>query len=271
MRIGLVCMVQTERRSRPGAASGQPARRSCMATAPLQSGFAEMSSSRLRQPALVQRRAVARDPGVDAQEVRVDQVQPVQLGRERAAAEEHADRGRVFELLYAGAQVAADEVTIGPREARPRRPHHVLRPGLRLDRPLAHEWRRGLVAADDRGPVALHHLVGDPAPTHRAGLVHEAGEEGVRLGVGDSLPGARRSRAHSSAVGPRHARTRSPEAAQPATSHQGAAPAPRWASDDRPRRAARPSLAAAAWTRRAMPRGRWAVQPPGRPARAEAP
>src|SRR5512141_428677 len=45
-----------------------------------------------------------------------------------------------------------------------------------LDRPLAH-----------RRPVALHHLVGDAAPQHRPALVHEAGEEGVCLVVGDSL------------------------------------------------------------------------------------
>src|SRR5690606_7433341 len=34
---------------------------------------------------------------------------------------------------------------------------------------------------------ALHHLVGDAAPQHRPALVHEAGEEGVRLVVRDSL------------------------------------------------------------------------------------
>jgi hypothetical protein len=47
--------------------------------------------------------------------------------------------------------------------------------------------RRLLVAASDRRPVALHHLVGDAAPQHRPALVHEAGEESVCLVVGDSL------------------------------------------------------------------------------------
>src|SRR5882724_9212959 len=44
-----------------------------------------------------------------------------------------------------------------------------------------------LVAAGDGRPVALHHLVGDATPQHRPALVHEAGEEGVCLVVGDSL------------------------------------------------------------------------------------
>src|SRR6267378_1030734 len=52
---------------------------------------------------------------------------------------------------------------------------------------LAHRRRRLLVAAGDRRPVALHHLVGDTAPQHRPALVHEAGEERVCLVVGDSL------------------------------------------------------------------------------------
>jgi hypothetical protein len=61
-----------------------------MATAPLRSGFAETSSSRrvLGSPALVQGRAVTGDPGVDEELVLVDQIQPVQLGRELAATEE---------------------------------------------------------------------------------------------------------------------------------------------------------------------------------------
>src|SRR6185312_3019210 len=53
--------------------------------------------------------------------------------------------------------------------------------------PLAHRRRRLLVAASDRRPVALHHLVGDAAPKHRPALVHEAGEEDVCLVVGDSF------------------------------------------------------------------------------------
>src|SRR4029434_3077930 len=43
------------------------------------------------------------------------------------------------------------------------------------------------VAAGARWPVALHHLVGDAAPQHRPALVHEEGEEGVCLVVGDSF------------------------------------------------------------------------------------
>src|SRR6185295_14217667 len=52
---------------------------------------------------------------------------------------------------------------------------------------LAHRRRRLLVAAGDRRPVALHHLVGDAAPQHRPALVYQAGEEGVCLVVGDSF------------------------------------------------------------------------------------
>src|SRR5918999_2583739 len=124
---------------------------------------------------------------MDEQLVLVDQIQPVQLGRELAATEEYAVRGRVLKPLYARAQVVGDVVAVGPREALSRRGHHVLRLGLQLGRPLAHR-RRGLrVAAGDRWPIALHHLVGDAAPQHRPALVHETGEEGVCLVVGDSL------------------------------------------------------------------------------------
>jgi len=59
---------------------------------------------------------VAGDPGVDEELVLVDQIQAVQLGRELAATEEHAGRGRVLELLLARAQVAGNVVVIGPRE-----------------------------------------------------------------------------------------------------------------------------------------------------------
>jgi hypothetical protein len=76
----------------------------------------QLEASRARQAALVQRRAVAGDPGVDEEPVLVDQVQPVQRGRELAAAEEHAGRGRVLERLHARAQVAGDVVAVGPRE-----------------------------------------------------------------------------------------------------------------------------------------------------------
>ena len=78
-------------------------------------------------------------------------------------------------------------VAVGPGEVLSRRGHHVLRLGLQLDRPVAHRWRCLRVAAGDRWPVALHHLVGDAAPQHRPALVHETGEEGVCLVVGDSF------------------------------------------------------------------------------------
>src|SRR6185369_5986654 len=49
--------------------------------------------------------------------------------------------------------------------------------------------RRGRVqvAAGDRRPRVLHHLVGDATPQHRPALVQEADEKGVRLVVGDSF------------------------------------------------------------------------------------
>src|SRR5580765_1387227 len=147
----------------------------------------QLEPSRAGQPALVQGRAVAGDPGVDEEPVLVDQIQPIQLGRELAATEEHAGWGGVLELLHTRAKVAGEVVAVGPREVLSRRRHHVLRLGIQLDRPLAHRRRRLLVAAGDRRPVALHHLVGDAAPQHRPALVHEAGEEGVCLVVGDSL------------------------------------------------------------------------------------
>src|SRR5881392_3678730 len=68
----------------------------------------QLEPSRTGQPALVQGRAVAGDPGMDEELVLVDQIQPVQFGRELAATEEHAGRDRVLELLHARAQVAGD-------------------------------------------------------------------------------------------------------------------------------------------------------------------
>jgi hypothetical protein len=58
----------------------------------------QFEPSRGGQSALVQGRAVASDPGVDEELVLVDQIQPVQLGRELAATEEYAGRRRVLEL-----------------------------------------------------------------------------------------------------------------------------------------------------------------------------
>lgn len=131
---------------------------------------------------------MAGDPGVDEELVLVDQIQPVQFGCELAATEEHAGRGRVLQLLHARAQVAGDVVAVRPREVRSRRRHDVLRLFLQFDRPLANRWRRLFVAAGDRRPVALHHLVGDATPQHRPSFVHETSEEIVCLVVGDSLP-----------------------------------------------------------------------------------
>src|SRR5688572_17167269 len=92
----------------------------------------QLEPPRAGQPALVQGRAVAGDPGMDEQFVLVDHIQPVQLGRELAATEQYAVWGRVLELLYARAQVVGDVVAVGPREVLSRRGHHVLRFGLQL-------------------------------------------------------------------------------------------------------------------------------------------
>src|SRR3954465_13645573 len=81
----------------------------------------QLELARAGQPALVQRRAVAGDPGVDQQLVLVDQIQPVQRGRELAATQENAARRRVLELLYASAQLAGDVMAVGPREVLSRR------------------------------------------------------------------------------------------------------------------------------------------------------
>jgi len=148
----------------------------------------QLESPGAGQPAPEQGRAVAGDPGVDEEYVLVDQIQSVQFGRELAATEEHAARHRVLEFVYTGAQIAGDVAAVAPREVLPRRRHHVLRLGLQLDRPLLHRRRRLGVAAGDRRPVALHHLVGDAAPQHRLALGHEAGEEGMCLVVDDSFP-----------------------------------------------------------------------------------
>jgi hypothetical protein len=68
----------------------------------------QLEPSPAGQPALVQGRAVAGDSGVDEQLVVVDQIQPIKLGRELAATEEHAIRGPVLEHLHARAKVAGD-------------------------------------------------------------------------------------------------------------------------------------------------------------------
>src|SRR5215468_4402843 len=160
-----------------------------MATAPLRSGFAETSSSRrvLSSPLWYR---VGPWPAIlgwtrnlysSIRSSRSSSVASLPVPRSTPAG--------VASLSFwtPVAQVAGDVVAVGPREVLSRRRHHVLRLGLQLDRPLAHRWRRFRVAAGDRRPVALHHLVGDATPQHRPALVHEAGEEGVRLVVSDSF------------------------------------------------------------------------------------
>lgn len=72
--------------------------------------------SRARQAVLVQSGAVAGDPGVNEELVLVDQIQPIQLGRKLAAAQEHARRGRILEILYGCSQITGDVVAIVPKE-----------------------------------------------------------------------------------------------------------------------------------------------------------
>ena len=147
----------------------------------------QLEPSRAGQPALVQGRAVAGDPGMDEQFVLVDQIQPVQLGRElplsRSTPSGVASLSfctpvrrspTMWWLLVHGKSFRVEDTTYFGF-------------GLQLDRPLAQRRRCLHVAAGDRWPVALHHLVGDAAPQHRPALVHEAGEEGVCLIVGDSF------------------------------------------------------------------------------------
>lgn len=130
---------------------------------------------------------MARDPGMDEELVFVDQIESVQFGRKLTATEEHAGRGRVLEPLYPDAQVAIDVSAMGPWEVRSGRRHDIFRLRLELNRPLAYRLRRFHVATGNRWPVALHHLVSDAAPEHRPVLVHEAGEENMRLIVGNPL------------------------------------------------------------------------------------
>src|SRR6188474_3209684 len=160
-----------------------------MATAPLRSGFAETSSSRRvlgsplwyrvgPWPAIL---GWTRNLYSSIRSSRSSSVASLPLPRSTPAG--------VASLSFCTPvrRSPANVVAVGPREVLSRRRHHVLRLGLQLDRPLAHRRRRLLVAAGDRRPVALHHLVGDAAPQHRPALVHEAGEEGACLVVGDSL------------------------------------------------------------------------------------
>src|SRR5690606_24319457 len=154
-----------------------------MATAPLRSGFAETSSSRrvLGSPLWYR---VGPWPTIlgwtrnlysSIRSSRSSSVASLPLPRSTPAGVAS------LTLLHPRAEVASDMVAVGPRKVCSRRRHHVLRLGLQLDRPLSYRWRRLLVAASGRRPIALHHLVGDMAPQHRPGLVHEPGEEGVGL------------------------------------------------------------------------------------------
>lgn len=127
----------------------------------------QLEPSRAGHPALIEGRAVAGDLGVHQKLILVDQIQPVQFGRELAATQDHAGRGRVLEPLHARAQVAGDVVAVGPWEGLSRRRHHIFRLGLQLDRPLAYRRRRRLVASGECRPVALHHLVGYATPQHQ--------------------------------------------------------------------------------------------------------
>src|SRR5690606_5676693 len=68
----------------------------------------ELEPTRAEQPTLVERRAVACDPRVDEEPILIDQIQPIQRGRQLAATEKHAGRGRVLELLHARAQVPVE-------------------------------------------------------------------------------------------------------------------------------------------------------------------
>ncbi len=44
------------------------------------------------------------------------------------------------------------------------------------------------IAARDRRLVALHHLIHDAVPQHRAAFIHDVGEEVVCLVISDSFP-----------------------------------------------------------------------------------
>src|SRR5690606_19854142 len=106
--------------------------------------------SRGRQSALVQGRAVTRNPGVEQEYVLIDQIQPIKRRREVTTAKEHTSRRRVLEFLHTAARLAGDVVAIGPRIVCSRGRHHILRLRLQLDRPLEDRGWRLHVAARDR-------------------------------------------------------------------------------------------------------------------------
>ena len=131
---------------------------------------------------------MAGDPRMYEENVLVDQIQPIELGGQLTTTEEHSGRCCVLQLLHLRAKVAGDVMGVVPPKVLSRRRHHILWLGLQLHRPLVDRRWHLHVAACDRRPVALHHLIGDATPQHRPCLVHEAGEEHVCLVVGDALP-----------------------------------------------------------------------------------
>jgi hypothetical protein len=122
-----------------------------MATAPHRSGFAETSSSRrvLGSPLWYSVGPWPAILGWTRNWYSSSSVQPVELGRELTATEEHAGRGRVLELVHARAQITGEVVAAVPREVLARRRDDVLRLGVQLDGPLAQRRWRLLVAAGD--------------------------------------------------------------------------------------------------------------------------
>lgn len=147
----------------------------------------QLEPARLREAALIKSWPVTGDPRVDKEHVLVDQIQSVQRVCELAAAQQDAGRIRVFELLDGRPQISDHVVAIGPWKLLSCRRDHVLGFGLELNRPLAQERRCFDLAPGDGGPIAFHHLVGDPAPQHGSGLIHETGKKRVGFVVGDSL------------------------------------------------------------------------------------
>lgn len=160
-----------------------------MATAPVRSGLAEINSSHRLLGSPVSYNV---EPWPTILGWMSNWYSSIRFSRSSSVASLPLPRstpsgGRVFELLYRRAQVVGDVVAVGPWEVLSLRGHHVLQLGLQLDRPLAHRRRCLPVVAGHRWPVVLHHLVGDTAPQYRPAFVHEAGEDGVCLLVGDSF------------------------------------------------------------------------------------
>src|SRR3546814_16013747 len=86
----------------------------------------QLEPSRAREPALVQGRAVAGDPGVDEEPVLLDPVQPIQLGRTLSATAEPARPRRVLELHHYRSHVRGYMVAVCPWDAPSPRDDHVI-------------------------------------------------------------------------------------------------------------------------------------------------